>query len=108
MTKGDGGLRSEVRGQRSVGRRSGAGGQRTEDRSRRSKDRGQGPEVRGRRAEVRGQRSEITTEETLFEPTNPYGESKLAAERVFLNWAKERSDRNLIIIRPTVVFGPHN
>jgi len=69
---------------------------------------GQRSEVRGRESEVRGQMSEITTENTPLEPTNPYGESKLAAERVFLNWAKEHSDRSLIIIRPTVVFGPHN
>jgi len=83
-------------------RRSEVGGQRTEAGKRqRSEDRDQ-------RAEIKGQRSEITTEDTPLEPTNPYGESKLAAERVFLNWAKEHSDRNLIIIRPTVVFGPHN
>ena len=58
--------------------------------------------------DVYGDRDEPTTEETPLEPTNPYGESKLAAERVFLNWANESPDRSLIIIRPTVVFGPHN
>jgi len=57
---------------------------------------------------VYGDREEPTTEETPLEPTNPYGESKLAAERVFIRWANERPDRSLIIIRPTVVFGPHN
>ena len=57
---------------------------------------------------VYGDRDEPTTEETPLEPTNPYGESKLAAERVFLNWANKRLDRCLIIIRPTVVFGPRN
>jgi nucleoside-diphosphate-sugar epimerase len=69
---------------------------------------GRRSEVRGQRSEIRGQRSEITTEDTPLEPTNPYGESKLAAERVFLNWANKRPDRCLIIIRPTVVFGPRN
>ena len=57
---------------------------------------------------VYGDRDEPTTEDTPLEPSNPYGESKLAAERVFLDWANERSDRCLIIIRPTVVFGPRN
>ena len=57
---------------------------------------------------VYGDRQEPTTEETHLEPSNPYGESKLAAERVFIRWAHERPDRSLIIIRPTVVFGPHN
>ena len=57
---------------------------------------------------VYGDRDEPTTEDTPLEPTNPYGESKLAAARVFLDWANKRPDRCLIIIRPTVVFGPRN
>ncbi len=57
---------------------------------------------------VYGDRDEPTTEDTPLEPTNPYGESKLVAERVFLDWANKRPDRCLIIIRPTVVFGPRN
>jgi nucleoside-diphosphate-sugar epimerase len=45
-------------------------------------------------------------------PTNPenhYGKSKLQAEKLLLEWQAEFPEkRNLIIIRPTVVFGPGN
>ncbi|MCX6120424.1 MAG: NAD-dependent epimerase/dehydratase family protein [Ignavibacteriales bacterium] len=49
-----------------------------------------------------------TTEETPPVPNNHYGASKLAAERCVTAWAKENSSRTAIIIRPTVVFGPHS
>lgn len=49
-----------------------------------------------------------TTEETTPAPNNPYGNSKLAAERLVTAWAKEDRLRIAIIIRPTVVFGPHS
>jgi nucleoside-diphosphate-sugar epimerase len=49
-----------------------------------------------------------TTEETPPVPNNPYGASKLAAERLVTAWAKEDPSRTAIIIRPTVVFGPHS
>lgn len=38
----------------------------------------------------------------------PYGLSKLAAESWVKKWASEDSRRSAIILRPTVVFGPHN
>lgn len=42
-------------------------------------------------------------------PINPYGETKSQAEDVFRAWAAEDpANRTLIIIRPTVVFGPTN
>ncbi len=49
-----------------------------------------------------------TNEETIPAPTNPYGASKLQAEKLFRNWADKSPGRKLIIVRSTVVFGPHN
>jgi GlcNAc-P-P-Und epimerase len=49
-----------------------------------------------------------TTEETTPRPANPYGASKLAAEKEIIKWAEEDRSRMAIIIRPTVVFGPNN
>ncbi len=49
-----------------------------------------------------------TTEETAPAPNNPYGASKLAAERLVTTWAKEDPSRTAIIIRPTVVFGANS
>lgn len=42
-------------------------------------------------------------------PINPYGETKSQAEDVFRAWHAEDPDqRTLVIVRPTVVFGPSN
>lgn len=42
-------------------------------------------------------------------PIGPYGETKSQAEVVFKEWhAKDPVNRTLVIIRPTVVFGPKN
>jgi nucleoside-diphosphate-sugar epimerase len=49
-----------------------------------------------------------TTEETTPRPVNPYGASKLVAEKEIVKWANEDKSRTAIIIRPAVVFGPHN
>lgn len=43
-----------------------------------------------------------------FRPFNPYGETKLDAEKVYLDWANEDPERSLVIIRPTVIFGEGN
>ncbi|MBL7074166.1 NAD(P)-dependent oxidoreductase [candidate division KSB1 bacterium] len=51
---------------------------------------------------------QATTEETPPNPTNPYGASKLAAEKVIKYWVYENPQRQVVIIRPTVVFGPRN
>lgn len=43
------------------------------------------------------------------DPFNDYGKSKWQAEEVFRNWYNEDlKNRTLIILRPTVVFGPEN
>lgn len=49
-----------------------------------------------------------TNEETAPAPANPYGASKLKAEKLFTTWAEKSPARKLIIVRSTVVFGPHN
>ncbi|MFM2286354.1 MAG: hypothetical protein RLZZ543_1851 [Bacteroidota bacterium] len=49
-----------------------------------------------------------TSESTIPHPTNPYGASKLDAEYRFKDWANAQAGRKLIIVRSTVVFGPHN
>tara|TARA_Y100001935_G_scaffold244073_1_gene236119 strand:+ start:71 stop:1057 length:987 start_codon:yes stop_codon:yes gene_type:complete len=42
-------------------------------------------------------------------PFNEYGKTKLRAEKVFIDWFnRDKENRTLIIIRPTVVFGEMN
>jgi nucleoside-diphosphate-sugar epimerase len=50
----------------------------------------------------------VTTEMTPTVPESPYGASKLAAEKVLIEWAAEDATRRVLIIRPALVFGPHN
>jgi nucleoside-diphosphate-sugar epimerase len=48
------------------------------------------------------------TEETPLNPVNPYGRSKLEAEKLIHDWAAQEPTREVVIIRPAVVFGPQN
>jgi len=48
------------------------------------------------------------TEDSLPEPFNEYGRTKLLAEEVFNKWAAADADRTLTIVRPSVVFGEGN
>ena len=57
---------------------------------------------------VYGLRDEISTETMEPQPDSPYGASKLAGEKVLHEWAQEKSDRKVLIIRPTLVFGKNN
>ena len=57
---------------------------------------------------VYGERHEPSTDQTLPNPTNDYGASKLAAERVVTQWQREDPTRTAIIIRPALVFGEGN
>ncbi len=41
-------------------------------------------------------------------PINYYGQSKLAAERLYKAWAAEDDTREAVIVRPTVVYGERN
>ena len=47
-------------------------------------------------------------EKAPFSPAIPYGASKAEAERLFLRFAKKDDQAEILIIRPSVVFGPGN
>lgn len=53
-----------------------------------------------------GPSESLKTEETKPTPETAYGESKLQAEQVHQQWQNGQADRNLVIVRPGVVFGP--
>lgn len=57
---------------------------------------------------VYGIRDEVSTERLEPKPDAPYGKSKLAGEKVLVEWAKENPDRKVLIMRPTLVFGKNN
>jgi nucleoside-diphosphate-sugar epimerase len=58
---------------------------------------------------VYGLNKENPDENFKEDPFNDYGKSKWQAEEVLRNWFNEDpANRTLIIIRPTVVFGPEN
>ncbi len=48
------------------------------------------------------------TEDSVPEPFNEYGRTKLLAEEVFTAWAAADGTRSLTIVRPSVVFGEGN
>ena len=52
-----------------------------------------------------GAAEELKTEETLPTPNTAYGISKLVAEKIHIGWQKGGADRQLLIVRPGVVFG---
>lgn len=43
-----------------------------------------------------------------YAPDHPYGDSKLAGEILSINWHKEEQTRELLVLRPTVIYGPHS
>ncbi len=47
-------------------------------------------------------------ENTPYNPSNDYGESKLAGEKLIEDWAAEDKSREILIVRPVVVYGPQN
>jgi nucleoside-diphosphate-sugar epimerase len=50
-----------------------------------------------------------TDEDGECRPFNEYGRSKMDAEQVYREWlAADEVRRSLVIVRPTVVFGPNN
>jgi len=49
-----------------------------------------------------------SSDDTIPQPNNNYGASKLKAEEVILEWAQANASRRVVIIRPTVVYGPRN
>ncbi len=57
---------------------------------------------------VYGDRFEYSSEQTPAAPTSPYGESKLAAEKLIRQWQEEQPDRKAMVLRPCAVFGERN
>lgn len=53
-----------------------------------------------------GPSEEKKTEQSLPTPETPYGSSKLAAEKIHMAWQSSGEGRQLLILRPGVVFGP--
>lgn len=53
-----------------------------------------------------GPSEDLKDERSLPVPETPYGSSKLAAEKIHLQWQSSGPDRQLVILRPGVVFGP--
>ena len=47
-------------------------------------------------------------EDSLKEPLNDYGKSKLKAENKINEWCLHNPNTKVIVIRPAVVFGPYN
>lgn len=57
---------------------------------------------------VYGDRDEPSTESSVPAPSSPYGASKLAAECLLRRWAAAETTRSVLVVRPTVVYGPWN
>ncbi len=55
-----------------------------------------------------GPHHEPVDETSPFAPINPYGASKAEAEKLFLDLGDRNPDTQVLIIRPSVVYGPEN
>ena len=54
-----------------------------------------------------GPSESVMDEESIPVPTTPYGSSKLVAEKIHEAWqSRDIKNRQLVIVRPGVVFGP--
>lgn len=53
-----------------------------------------------------GRSLEQRTEDSTLYPETAYGISKALAEKIHQKWLAEDPDRRLIIVRPSVIFGP--
>lgn len=53
-----------------------------------------------------GPSEDVRDESSIPVPSTAYGGSKLAAEKIHLIWQARKDQRQLVIIRPGVVFGP--
>lgn len=53
-----------------------------------------------------GPSEDLKDESSVPVPETPYGSSKLAAEKIHLGWQAGGTGRQLLILRPGVVFGP--
>ena len=57
---------------------------------------------------VMGPSRKAIGEEASFAPMNPYGASKAEAEKLFRELAAEDPEARVLILRPSVVYGPEN
>jgi nucleoside-diphosphate-sugar epimerase len=57
---------------------------------------------------IYGDAPEPHHEDSPTAPNNYYGASKLAGEQVFRRWAARGAERRVLVIRPTITFGPRN
>lgn len=57
---------------------------------------------------VYGHQTGQCDETAPLKPNNYYGESKLAGEEVIIDWQKRDNKREVIILRPSVIYGPNN
>lgn len=55
-----------------------------------------------------GPSHEPISEDAGFDPINPYGASKAEAEKLFHQLAAEDPEARILIVRPSVVYGPGN
>jgi len=55
-----------------------------------------------------GKSTHATDEDTIPEPLDAYGASKLAAERRFRTLAGEHPEQRVVMLRPSVIYGPGN
>ncbi|MCS4193428.1 nucleoside-diphosphate-sugar epimerase [Salinibacter ruber] len=53
-----------------------------------------------------GPGDEPRSEEASLEPDGAYGTSKMKAERLFRDYAKEVPEMSCVILRPSIIFGP--
>lgn len=54
-----------------------------------------------------GHADELRDEDSPVVPYSPYGSSKLVAEKIHEGWKNKDSSRRLVIVRPGVIYGPH-
>lgn len=57
---------------------------------------------------VYGHNNSIKDETAELNPKNAYGITKLASENTLIKWQQLRADRNLTILRPSVIYGEDN
>lgn len=57
---------------------------------------------------VFGHPADKADESEPYSPDHPYGESKLAGELLSIDWQKEEPGRELMVLRPTVIYGPNS
>ena len=71
-------------------------------------DRGIGHIIFTSSVAVYGLNKKEPTEDDPLDPYGHYGISKLQAEKILLDWQKEKPNRAVTLIRPVVVFGKKN